>query len=179
MRDSRGPVELTKAVDIFSFGCLIPHVASCVYPEPHRDPLGRFMYAHGIYNIVKFHIFHCIFLLLFVLNSFSFFVLCTGVLYVDYIATSYYAIYYSCSMCIIAGGRSDYHMRAHYIDIKQKHVFVTMMMRCLEKRPTARGTFEDVLEDIHALLRKYGRNNQTETLEGNKVRLLCFQCICA
>ena len=62
-------------------------------------------------------------------------------------------------------------MRVHYIDGKQKHVFETMMMRCLEKRPSARGTFEDVLEDTHALLRKYGKNNQTETLEGTKVRL--------
>ena len=42
VRDSQGPVELTKAVDVFSFGCLIPHVASCVYPEPRPDPLGRF-----------------------------------------------------------------------------------------------------------------------------------------
>ena len=62
-------------------------------------------------------------------------------------------------------------MRVHYIDVKQKHVFETMMMRCLEKRSTARGTFEDVLEDTHALLRRYGKNNQTEALEGTKVRL--------
>ena len=27
-------VELTRAVDVFSFGCLIPHVVSCVYPTP-------------------------------------------------------------------------------------------------------------------------------------------------
>ena len=40
VRESQGPVELTKAVDVFSFGCLIPHVASCVYPEPRADPLG-------------------------------------------------------------------------------------------------------------------------------------------
>ena len=33
-------VELTKAVDVYSFGCLIPHVASCIYPEPLQDPLG-------------------------------------------------------------------------------------------------------------------------------------------
>ena len=33
-------VELTKAVDVFSFGCLIPHVAYCHYPEPRSDPLG-------------------------------------------------------------------------------------------------------------------------------------------
>ena len=62
-------------------------------------------------------------------------------------------------------------MRVQYIDVKQRHVFEAMMMRCLEKRPTARGTFEDVLEDTHALLRKYGKSNQTETLEGTKVRL--------
>ena len=40
VRESQGQVELTKAVDIFSFGCLIPHVASCVYPDPRPDPLG-------------------------------------------------------------------------------------------------------------------------------------------
>ena len=50
-------------------------------------------------------------------------------------------------------------------------------MRCLEERPTARGTFEDVLEDTHTLLRKYGRNNRTETLEGNKVRLYINHCV--
>ena len=44
VRESQGPVELTKSVDVFSFGCLIPHVASCVYPEPRRDPLGRFVF---------------------------------------------------------------------------------------------------------------------------------------
>ena len=43
VRDSQGPVELTTAVDVFSFGCLIPHVASCVYPKPPPDPLGRFV----------------------------------------------------------------------------------------------------------------------------------------
>ena len=42
VRESQGQVELTTAVDIFSFGCLIPHVASCVYPKPPSDPLGRF-----------------------------------------------------------------------------------------------------------------------------------------
>ena len=42
VKDSQGSVELTKAVDVFSFGCLIPHVASCVYPEPRPDPLRRF-----------------------------------------------------------------------------------------------------------------------------------------
>ena len=38
---SQDQVVLTKAVDVFSFGCLIPHVASCVYPQPYSDPLGR------------------------------------------------------------------------------------------------------------------------------------------
>ena len=61
-------------------------------------------------------------------------------------------------------------MRAHYIDSRQKHVFEAMMMRCLEKRPTARGTFEDHLEVILSLLRKYGKR-RTEALEGNRVRL--------
>ena len=41
VRVSQGPVQLTTAVDVFSFGCLIPHVASCMYPEPRQAPLGR------------------------------------------------------------------------------------------------------------------------------------------
>ena len=70
-------------------------------------------------------------------------------------------------------------MRAHYITDKQKHVFEAMMGRCLNERPTARGTFADALEDTQVLLKKYGKNKQTETLEGNKVRLyvIYFQCI--
>ena len=96
VRESQDPVELTKAVDVFSFGCLIPHVASCVYPEPCRDPLGWLMYVHGIYNIVKISLFHCICLLLLVLNSSIYYFLCTGVLYVDYIATSYAIILAVC-----------------------------------------------------------------------------------
>ena len=42
VRQSSDQVELTKAVDVFSFGCLIPHVVSCMYPEPRPDPLGTF-----------------------------------------------------------------------------------------------------------------------------------------
>ena len=38
VRQSSDQVELTKAVDVFSFGCLIPHVVSCVYPKPQSDP---------------------------------------------------------------------------------------------------------------------------------------------
>ena len=50
VKSSQGPVELTKAVDVFSFGCLMTHVASCVYPEPRPDPLGRFGHteAHAV-----------------------------------------------------------------------------------------------------------------------------------
>ena len=43
MKVSSDRAELTGAVDVFSFGCLIPHVASCVYPAPsgkHSYPLG-------------------------------------------------------------------------------------------------------------------------------------------
>ena len=75
---------------------------------------------------------------------------------------------------MIAGGRSNYQMRVHYINDKQRHVFESMMKRCLEERPTARGTFEDAMEDIQVLLRKYAKNRQTETLEGRNVR----QCQC-
>ena len=34
MKDAGEGVELTEAVDVFSFGCLIAHVASCIYPVP-------------------------------------------------------------------------------------------------------------------------------------------------
>ena len=40
MKDSWDQVELTEAVDVFSFGCLIPHVAYCRYPEPRSDSPG-------------------------------------------------------------------------------------------------------------------------------------------
>ena len=35
VKDGKEDVELTEAVDLFSFGCLIAHVASCVYPVPN------------------------------------------------------------------------------------------------------------------------------------------------
>ena len=75
-----------------------------------------------------------------------------------------------CTPC--AGARSDYQKRAHYISVKEKHVFDPLMKRCLEERPSARGTFEDALEDIQVYLKKYAKNRQLETLEGNKVRLV-------
>ena len=34
VKDGGEDVELTEAVDVFSFGCLIAHVASCIYPVP-------------------------------------------------------------------------------------------------------------------------------------------------
>ena len=71
---------------------------------------------------------------------------------------------------IFAGGRSDYYKRAGYINDHQRYAFAPMMMRCLEERPSARGTFEDALEDIQICLKKYGKNNQTEMLEGNMVK---------
>ena len=78
-------------------------------------------------------------------------------------------------MYIIAGGRSNYQVRAHYVDAKERHVFETMMMRCLQERPAARGTFEDAMGDIPVLLKKYARNRQAETLETQKVQLrICF-----
>lgn len=40
VKDSWDKIELTKAVDIFSFGCLIPHVANCHYPKPNSDCSG-------------------------------------------------------------------------------------------------------------------------------------------
>lgn len=72
---------------------------------------------------------------------------------------------------IPAGGRSDYDMRAHYIDDNQKHVFEPLMKRCLDKRPVARGTFENALEDIQLHLSKYSQNKHAATLEEKQVRL--------
>ena len=37
VKDSGENVELTEAVDVFSFGCLIAHVASCIYPVPSTN----------------------------------------------------------------------------------------------------------------------------------------------
>ena len=39
VKDAGEDVELTEAVDLFSFGCLIAHVASCVYPVPNTKGL--------------------------------------------------------------------------------------------------------------------------------------------
>ena len=71
-----------------------------------------------------------------------------------------------------AGARSEFRKRAHHISDHQKHVFEPLMKRCLEERPSARGTFEDALVDIQVYLKKYAKNRQVETLEGNKVRLV-------
>ena len=68
-------------------------------------------------------------------------------------------------------------MRAHYIKDHQKHVFEPMMKRCLEEKPAARGTFEDALEEIQIYLKKYAKNNQAETLEGNKVKVQFSHCV--
>ena len=35
VKDGGKDAELTEAVDLFSFGCLIAHIASCVYPAPN------------------------------------------------------------------------------------------------------------------------------------------------
>ena len=51
VKHCQGPVQLTKAVDVFSFGCLIPHVASWVYPEARPDPLGMFGHTEGTYSM--------------------------------------------------------------------------------------------------------------------------------
>ena len=40
VKDSQEQVELTKAVDVFSFGCLIPYVATCAAPDLRTNPLG-------------------------------------------------------------------------------------------------------------------------------------------
>ena len=37
VKDGGEDVELTEAVDVFSFGCLIAHVATCIYPVPNAE----------------------------------------------------------------------------------------------------------------------------------------------
>ena len=37
VKDSGVHTEVTEAVDLFSFGCLIAHVASCAYPVPSTE----------------------------------------------------------------------------------------------------------------------------------------------
>ena len=44
--DGSGDAELTKAVDLFSFGCLIAHVASCVPPVPSKESTYACVGAH-------------------------------------------------------------------------------------------------------------------------------------
>ena len=41
--DGGEDAELTKAVDLFSFGCLIAHVASCVPPVPSKESTYIYM----------------------------------------------------------------------------------------------------------------------------------------
>ena len=78
VRQSRGEVELTTAVDVFSFGCLIPHVASCVYPEPRPDPLGTFGHIHYIHCDLSLYM-HTKFAFIY---HIVFFFCYTGVLYI-------------------------------------------------------------------------------------------------
>ena len=162
VKDSQESVELTKAVDVFSFGCLIPHVASCVYPEPRPDPLRRFGHTNVTYSM-KFRI------------SPSYILLSVSIQFCIIFMRVIVKVFCNIYMYTIAGGKSNYQMRAHYVDAKERHVFETMMMKCLQERPTDRGTFEDAMGDIQVLLKKYGKNRPAETLEAQKVRLYLFQ----
>ena len=44
VKDGGEDVEPTESIDLFSFGCLIAHVASCVFPVPSTE--GVWMYVH-------------------------------------------------------------------------------------------------------------------------------------
>ena len=44
--DSGEAAELTKAVDLFSFGCLVAHVASCYPPVPSKQSTYAYVGAH-------------------------------------------------------------------------------------------------------------------------------------
>ena len=44
IKDRGEDVEITEPVDLFSFGCLTAHVASCVFPVPSTE--GMWMYMH-------------------------------------------------------------------------------------------------------------------------------------
>ena len=55
VNDGGEDVELTAAVDVFSFGCLIAHVASCVYPVPNAegDPVHIDTYKNVLVCLCK------------------------------------------------------------------------------------------------------------------------------
>ena len=78
-----------------------------------------------------------------------------------------------------AGGSTEFQMRAHYIKASHKHVFEPMMKRCLDERPSVRGTFEDITEELQIHLKKYSKNKQAESLEEKTVRLLYLICTLA
>ena len=48
VKDARKDVELTEPVDLFLFGCLIPHVASCDYPVPNTE--GMCVWTYSVHN---------------------------------------------------------------------------------------------------------------------------------
>ena len=84
-------------------------------------------------------------------------------------------------MLIPAGGASEFQKRVHFIrDDPCLHVFEPLMKRCLDKRPSARGTFEDVMEDIQPHLHKYSKTKNTESMEEKRVRIyIDYICTCA
>ena len=68
-----------------------------------------------------------------------------------------------------AVGTSEFQKRAEkYISESEKHVFRPLVMRCLEKHPEARWTFEEVM----AHLNKYSKREQAQIVEEGNVRPL-------
>ena len=82
-------------------------------------------------------------------------------------------------MLFHAGAMSEYDKRAHYISDNHKHVFEPMMKRCLDDRPSARGTFTDILGDVQDHLTRYSKNKHVETLDEKQVRFNTLDCMCA
>ena len=150
MKDCREPAYLTKAVDVFSFGCLIPHVASCVVPDLSRYPLGWWLRSTSIAILIKKN---------FKLRN-----------------SMHICYYFFMSFCnevetiflTLIGAFSDIKKHASYIKDNEKHVLCTPLMEtCLAEIPEARMTFGDVIDH----LKKYSKRSQVPGEENEMVRL--------
>ena len=70
----------------------------------------------------------------------------------------------------LTAGLNEFKKRAQFIT-QSCHalIFEPLMKRCLDEDPVARGTFEDVKEELSGYQSKYG-GKQTHTLEDHLVR---------
>ena len=57
VRDGTEDVELAEPVDLFSFGCLIPQVASCIYPVPSTEGVCVDLHDDSVHAL---HVHECV-----------------------------------------------------------------------------------------------------------------------